>query len=95
MERWFSQKIEETLDNAIEISQFYYDNLFQRYETIGSFISDEIKKRGLLEDKKRLETFLKTQTKQKSFYFYAVYDGQGSVLLTNMPDDARSFFLPI
>ncbi|HOP84908.1 MAG TPA: ATP-binding protein [Syntrophorhabdaceae bacterium] len=92
MERWFSQKIEETLDNAIEISQFYYDNLFQRYETIGSFISDEIKKRGLLEDKKRLETFLKTQTKQKSFYFYAVYDGQGSVLLTNMPDDARSFF---
>jgi len=91
MERWFSQKIEETLDNAIEISQFYYDNLFQRYETIGLSISQEIKKGGLLEDKKRLESFLKGKTKQKSFSFYSVYDGEHRMLLGNMPDDARSF----
>lgn len=90
MERWFSQKIEETLDNAIEISQFYYDNLFQRYETIGVSLSDEIKKRNLLEDKRELEGFLKAQARQKSFSFYSLHDTHGSMFVGNMPEHAKT-----
>lgn len=89
MERWFSQKIEDTLDNAIEISQFYYNNLFQRYEGTLSYISDVIKNSALIEDKKRLENFLKAQGKQKSFQFYSIHDEQGTIIKDNMPNQAK------
>ena len=35
MDKWFSQKVEDTLENARDLSEFYYEDLFGRYEKMG------------------------------------------------------------
>lgn len=87
MDRWFSQKIEDTLDNALEVSQFYYDDLFQRYEKIGVLLSKGITKQRLLEKDRELNTFLKKNTNEKLFQFYSVHDFSGLVYKSNMPEE--------
>jgi two-component system nitrogen regulation sensor histidine kinase NtrY len=32
IDRWFGQKIEDTLENALTLSQFHYEDIFRRYE---------------------------------------------------------------
>lgn len=91
MERWFSQKIEDTLDNALEISQFYYDDLFQRYEKIGTNIAKKMIRLGLHENNViEMERFLKRQTQAMSFQFYSVLDPSGNVVKSNMPENIDS-----
>ncbi|HOV89317.1 MAG TPA: ATP-binding protein [Syntrophorhabdaceae bacterium] len=87
MERWFSQKIEDTLDNALEISEFYYNDLFQRYERINANISkDMIKLRSYEDDASEIKGFLKRQAMERSFQFYSVIDSFGNILYSNMPE---------
>ena len=49
MDKWFSQKIEDTIDTTVELSQLYYDDLFERYEKIGKHLAGQIEKKGILE----------------------------------------------
>jgi len=90
MERWFSQKIEDTLDNALEISQFYYDDLFKRYERTGLSVSKELIKKRLLDNGSGLSGFLKRQGQEKSFQFYSIHGPSGQIWVTNMPENIDS-----
>ncbi len=86
MDKWFSQKIEDTMDNALEFAQFYYQDMFQRYEKTGSSLAATIQDRRLLGNEEALRSYLK---KSKALYHlgylsvfsssgYLVKDGDGS-----------------
>ena len=83
MDKWFSQKIEDTLDSAFELSEFYYNNLFQRYEKAGALIAAGIRKGNLLERKDELTTYLKRETRGKLIEYFSVHDVDGNVIKSN------------
>ena len=45
MDKWFSQKVEDTLETARDLSQFYYEDMFGRYERMGKVLAREIGRR--------------------------------------------------
>ncbi len=50
IDKWFGQKIEDALDDAMEFSRFYYEDLFQRHERVGAIIANEINRKKLLDN---------------------------------------------
>ena len=48
MDRWFGQKIEDTLENALTLSQFHYEDIFQRYDKVAELMTREITRKKLL-----------------------------------------------
>jgi two-component system, NtrC family, nitrogen regulation sensor histidine kinase NtrY len=80
MDKWFGQKIEETMDTSLEVSKFYYADLFDRYEKIGDALASRIEKEGILEDRKGLQTFVKREGRTYFLDYLAVYDGAGALL---------------
>jgi two-component system nitrogen regulation sensor histidine kinase NtrY len=85
MDKWFGQKIEDTMNSAVTLSQFYYDDLFQRYENIGSLLSGNIKKRKLLEEEKELKKYLQSDRYAKLNEYFSVHDTFGNVIVSNLP----------
>jgi two-component system, NtrC family, nitrogen regulation sensor histidine kinase NtrY len=51
MDKWFSQKIEDTIDSTVELSMLYYDDLFDRYEKIGKHLAAQIEKKDILDSR--------------------------------------------
>jgi two-component system, NtrC family, nitrogen regulation sensor histidine kinase NtrY len=84
MDKWFSQKIEDTLDSALELSQFYYNNLFQQYEKAGATIAVAIRKQKLLENVEGLDKALKKNTKAKRIEYYSIHHINGKVIRSNL-----------
>ena len=83
MEKWFGQKIEDTLDDALEFSRFYYEDLFQRHERIGAIIAQEIKKKKLLDDSTALAVYIQKSTTSKIPEYLTIYDPSGNLLQSN------------
>ena len=83
MEKWFGQKIEDTLDDALEFSRFYYEDLFQRHERIGAIIAQEIKKKKLLDDSTALADYIQKSTSSKIPEYLTIYDPSGNLLQSN------------
>ncbi len=83
MDKWFSQKIEDTLDNAFELSEFYYNNLFQRYEKAGTIIAAGIRKGSLFEREDALASYLKKESRGKLIEYFSVHDLSGNVVKSN------------
>jgi len=84
MDKWFSQKIEDTLDSALELSQYYYNNLFQQYEKTGRAVATNISKQKLLEDEEGLNRVLKKDVKAKRIGYYSMHDLYGNVIISNL-----------
>jgi len=80
MDKWFGQKIEDTLDNALEFSRFYYEDLFQRHERMGAIIADEIKRKKLLDDSKGLASYVKKNTSSRIPEYLCIYSPSGQLL---------------
>jgi two-component system, NtrC family, nitrogen regulation sensor histidine kinase NtrY len=80
MDKWFSQKIEDTIDSTVELSQLYYDDLFDRYEKIGKHLAAQIEKKGILEKPDNLRTFVKREGQAHFLDYLAVYNLGGTVL---------------
>ena len=80
MDKWFSQKIEDTIDTTVELSQLYYDDLYDRYEKIGKYLAAQIEKKELLEDPDGLRTFIKNEAQVHFLDYLGVYDAGGTVL---------------
>ena len=57
MDRWFSQQIEDTLESALELSRFHYEEIFQRHMRIGSRMVDQIEKKDMIGNEKELQGF--------------------------------------
>jgi two-component system, NtrC family, nitrogen regulation sensor histidine kinase NtrY len=83
MDKWFSQKVEDTLDNAFELSEFYYSNLFQRYEKAGALIASGVRKGSLIEKESELPAYLKRETRGKLIEYFSVHDVDGNVIKSN------------
>lgn len=82
MDKWFSQKIEQTVDTAMELSEFYYQDTFERYERIGQTLAKGIEEKGFLSKKKQLSQLIKNEAAGHSLDYLAVYDNQGKPFAT-------------
>jgi len=82
LDKWFGQKIEDTVDNARGLSMFYYDDLFGRYEKIGIRLAAEIEQKGTLSKEKELARFLEREAKINLLGYLAVYDLTGRPIRT-------------
>lgn len=85
MDRWFSQKIEDTIESALEYSRFYYDDMFQRYEAAGQTLIQVIKKQRLLENEAGLSAFLRRNAAIHGVSFLALHQSEGATLATSGP----------
>jgi two-component system nitrogen regulation sensor histidine kinase NtrY len=80
MDKWFGQKIEDTLDDALEFSRFYYEDLFQRHERMGAIITEEIKRKGLLDDSRALAVYMQKSTSSKIPEYLTIHSPSGQLL---------------
>jgi len=83
MDKWFGQKIEDTLDDALEFSRFYYEDLFQRHERIGTIIAEDIKRKRLLDDSKNLAAYVQRDLSAKIPEHVAIYRPSGELVQTS------------
>lgn len=77
MDRWFSEQIEEAIDSAVELSEFYYEDTFARYERIGKTLATEIEEKGLLAKDRQLAAFVKNRAASHSLDYLVVDDMEG------------------
>jgi two-component system nitrogen regulation sensor histidine kinase NtrY len=82
MDKWFSQKIEDTVESARELSEFYYEDLFGRYERMGTQLADTIRERNILEKDKELSKFLAKEGRSNVLGYLAVLDLSGHPVKT-------------
>ena len=80
MDKWFSQKIEDTVTNALELSTFFYSDLSQRYDRTGDLIARDIDRRGLLDSKKELDAFFRRSMQTHVLGYMAIYDPSGEMI---------------
>ncbi len=83
MDKWFSQKIEDTLNSALELSQYYYDNMFQKQKDAGLRLAQTIGRYNLLEDESELDKRLKRETRTKNIEYYSINDIDGNIIKSN------------
>ncbi|HBE44313.1 MAG TPA: hypothetical protein DDW17_02375 [Deltaproteobacteria bacterium] len=90
MEKWFSQKLEDTMEDALELSQFYYEDLFQRYEKMSQRLAHNIYKNKLLEKEKELNKYLQSSMNTYLLDCYALLDSSDT-LITSGGNLGKSF----
>ncbi|MBP1750041.1 MAG: sensor signal transduction histidine kinase [Deltaproteobacteria bacterium] len=74
MDRWFSQQVEDTMESALELSRFHYEEIFQRHMRIGSRMVEQIEKKDMMSDERELKTFLDRYETTHVLGYLAVYD---------------------
>jgi len=82
MDKWFSQKIEDTVESARELSEFYYEDLFSRYEQMGKQMADTIRQKNILEKEKELSKFVGKEGKSNFLGYLAVLNLAGQPIKT-------------
>jgi len=80
MDKWFSQKIEDTIENALTFSQFYYEDLFQRHEKTGTMLAKDLGKKKILENERVLDTYIKRNIKTHLLGYFSIYDPYGNLI---------------
>ena len=85
MDRWFGEKIEDTIDSALEVSNFYYEDLFQRHERIGTILANEIISKKLLDNDAQLGRYIARSANAKIPEYLSVHDAAGNMLKSNRP----------
>jgi two-component system nitrogen regulation sensor histidine kinase NtrY len=80
MEKWFGDKIEQTIDDAIGLSQIYYEELFQRYEETGKEIAREMERQDVLSKGGEAARFLAEAEKTSMAGYLAVFDALGGLI---------------
>lgn len=84
LDKWFSQKIEDTMDNTLLLSHFYYNDLSHRYEKLGGVIAKKIEKRDLADRPVELKAYLKADPEAKLLEFHSIHDVSGTVIISNL-----------
>ncbi|HOE15941.1 MAG TPA: ATP-binding protein [Syntrophorhabdaceae bacterium] len=80
MDKWFSQKIEDTIENALNLTQFHYEDIFNRYEKIGASLAGEIKKRNLLADETGLSAYINGSARTYFLDYLSVHNMSGGII---------------
>jgi two-component system nitrogen regulation sensor histidine kinase NtrY len=74
IDRWFGQKIEDTLENALTLSRFHYEDIFQRYDKVAELMTREITRKKLLGNEAALRDYMKRNEKVYFLEYQAVHD---------------------
>jgi two-component system, NtrC family, nitrogen regulation sensor histidine kinase NtrY len=74
IDRWFGQKIENTLENALTLSQFHYEDIFQRYDKVAELMIREITRKKLLGNESGLRDYMRRNEKAYFLEYQAVHD---------------------
>lgn len=74
MDRWFSQQVEDTLESALELSRFHYEEIFQRHMRVGARMVEQIEKKEMVGNEKELKGFLEKYEIWHVLSYVAVYD---------------------
>ena len=74
MDRWFGQKIEDTLENAMTLSQFHYEDIFQRYDKVAELMTREITRKKLLGNESGLRDYMRRNEKVYFLEYQSVHD---------------------
>lgn len=85
MDRWFGDRIEETIDSALDFSNFYYEDLFQRHERMATILVQEMISRKLLDDDAQLGRYVTGSTSAKVAEYLSVFDAAGNMIRSNRP----------
>ncbi len=80
MDKWFSQKIEDTIENALNLTQFHYEDIFNRYEKIGASLAGEIKKRKMLDDETELSAYIRGSAGTYFLDYLSVHKVAGGII---------------
>lgn len=94
MDRWFGERIEDTINSALEFSNFYYEDLFQRHERIGAILVQEIVSKKLLDDNVQLQRYMARNANAKMPEYLSVHDSAGNMIKSNRslsPEVERKF----
>jgi two-component system nitrogen regulation sensor histidine kinase NtrY len=82
VERWFSQRVESTIENAADVGRAYVDlasgNLGDEVQAMAEDLNAA--RRGMTEDPSRYEAFLQLQAQRRELTSSRVIDGTGRVL---------------
>lgn len=85
MDRWFGDRIEETIDSALDFSNFYYEDLFQRHERMATILVQEMISRKLLDDDAQLGRYVTGSTSAKVAEYLSLFDAAGNMIRSNRP----------
>jgi two-component system nitrogen regulation sensor histidine kinase NtrY len=95
MDRWFSQQIEDTLESALELSQFHYEEIFQRHARIGSRMAEQIEAKDMIGNEKDLKSFLDKYETWHVLSYLAVYDpATGNIIRASGSDNSDEVIRP-
>lgn len=87
MDRWFGEKIENTVDNAFTLSQYYYEDIFQRYGRIADLMSSEMTRKDLLTENTTLKTYIKRNERVYFLEYLVVQNLATGTRVTNNQKD--------
>ncbi|MBA4391500.1 MAG: hypothetical protein C0399_11275 [Syntrophus sp. (in: bacteria)] len=83
MDRWFGQKIEDTLENALTLSQYHYEDIFQRYDKIANLMAREIARKNLVGNEAALKAYLKKNEKTYFLEYQSIHNLATKGIVTN------------
>ena len=88
MDRWFGQKIEDTLANALTLSQYHYEDIFQRYDKIADLMAREIARKNLVGDEAALKAYMKKNEKTYFLEYQSIHNlATKGIVRNNTKDD--------
>jgi len=85
MDKWYSAQIEDTVESARELSEFYYEDLFGRYERMSKRLADTLVDKDLFEKKRELSQFIAREGKANVLGYLALLDLSGQPIETSAP----------
>ncbi|MCK9228437.1 MAG: ATP-binding protein [Syntrophorhabdaceae bacterium] len=95
MDRWFGQQVEDTLESALELSRFHYEEIFQRHMRIGSRMVEQIEKKDMMSNEKELKKFLDRYEATHVLGYLAVYDpSTGQIIRARGSDNLDGIVRP-
>jgi two-component system nitrogen regulation sensor histidine kinase NtrY len=77
IDRWIGEKIEDTVENAQELSRFYYEDLFGRYEKMGGLLATTLREEKALDDDRELTKFVRKEGRSNFLGYLAVLNLSG------------------
>ena len=82
IDKWFGDKVGDTIDSARDLSVFYYEDLFGRYDKMAQGLVATIEEEKALDNPKRLAVFINRQGKANFLGYLSVVDNQGQPIRT-------------
>ncbi len=74
IDRWYGGRIENTLENALSLSEFHYEDMFRRYDKVAQVMATEIARKKLLGDETALRSYMRRNEKIYFFEHQSIHD---------------------